>query len=175
MGFLKIFLKEAYRTIFSIISLVLQGLPDSPWSNRIRGKVLGAFMAGTKRGLQISKSVHILYPYNIRVGDGVFLGYGAWINAQGGLEIGDETILGPYVCIATGNHTKINGSYRYGPHEQKKVVVGRGCWLAAGVKVMPGANVNDEAVLAAGAVLIGKAEGACLYAGVPAKRIKDLV
>lgn len=169
---LKAFLKECYKFIFSLVCILVQIFPDSPWGNRVRGAVIGLFFKGTKRNLQISQSVHVLYPYNIVVGDNVFIGFSSWINAQGGLQIGDETIIGPFVAIATGNHTWLNGSYRFGEHDRKMVNIGKGCWLASGVSIVPGVSVADACVLAAGAVLVADAMVKGTYGGVPAKLIR---
>lgn len=163
-------LKELHRFSFNFLSMILGVFPDTVIGNSLRGRVLGAYFRRRGGNLQISRGVHILYPERLVVGDDVFIGYGAWINCQGLVTLGDEVMLGPYVIIASGNHTAANGSYRFGPHSIAPVVVGRGAWVAGGASLMPGAQVGVGVVLAAGAVLLGEAVANSIYGGVPAVR-----
>lgn len=55
------------------------------------------------------------------------------------------------------------------------MVIGEGTWIAANVTVCPGSIIGRECIIAAGAVVCGKLdEDSCVYAGVPAKKIKKL-
>ncbi|NMC13019.1 MAG: acyltransferase, partial [Chloroflexi bacterium] len=46
-------------------------------------------------------------------------------------------------------------------------------WIGAGVKILDGVVVSKGCVLAAGAVITHSTEPYGVYAGVPARRIKD--
>lgn len=174
MRFIRKILKEGFKILFSIVVGVVDVFPDAPWANRLRGLAIGSFFKSSGRNLQICKRAHLLYPQLIVVGDDVYIGYSVWINAQAGISIGDETILGPFVAIATGNHTKLGGSYRFGAHEKKEVVIKSGCWLAAGVTVSPGVCLEKGTLLAAGAAISSNSEGDSIYGGVPARLIKKV-
>lgn len=49
-----------------------------------------------------------------------------------------------------------------------------GCWVGANVTIIPGVTIGEGCIIAAGAVVTKNCEPDGLYAGVPAKRIKDL-
>jgi len=59
-------------------------------------------------------------------------------------------------------------------NEYKAAVhIGRHCIIGAGAIVGPGVNLGDGAALGAGAVAMKSLPGWAVYAGVPAKKIKD--
>ena len=166
--------KGVFRWVYAIISSLVNIFPDSPLGNRLRGLILGRFMKGSRRNLNISKSTNILYPYNIVVGDDVFIGFNSWINAQGSVVIEDSVIFGPFVVVATGNHTFDNGSYRFGPHEKRRVKINEGAWIAAHSSIVPGVEVGARSIVAAGAVVVSEVDQDSLFAGNPAKIVKRL-
>lgn len=163
-------IKELYRTSFNLILLVLEIFPDTVFGNSIRGKFIGLFLNRCGKNLQVSRRVHVLYPEKLSVGSDVFIGFGAWVNCQGGVVLNDEVMLGPYVIVASGNHTRVNGSYRFGFHTTAPVVVGRGAWIAGGVSLLPGVSVGEGSVVASGAVMTDDAHPNSIYAGIPAKK-----
>lgn len=54
------------------------------------------------------------------------------------------------------------------------IVVEDGCWIGANSTILPGVTIGKGCVIAAGAVVTKDAAPNGIYAGVPAKRIKDL-
>jgi acetyltransferase-like isoleucine patch superfamily enzyme len=70
---------------------------------------------------------------------------------------------------AIGPHHARLGDWRYLP-----VTIGAGCWIAARSVIMPGVTIGDGCIVAAGAVVLEDCEPDGLYAGVPARRIRDL-
>jgi acetyltransferase-like isoleucine patch superfamily enzyme len=110
---------------------------------------------------------------NILVGIDAYPGTmgGCYITGRGGLTIGDFTQIAPNVVIVTANHDL----YDSRRHICKPVKIGRYCWIAAGAKIMPGVELGDWTIVAAGAVVTTSfPEGYAVLGGVPAKKIKDL-
>jgi maltose O-acetyltransferase len=164
-------LKFLHGLLVNITLLVVQLLPDNVVGNRMRGFVLKPFFKKCGVNLQVSKSAHILYPQNICLGDNVFLGFNCWLNGQGGLVIGSETMIGPFVSISSSNHTldRESGSFRFAEHELKPVLIGKGVWLASHVSVNGGSSIEDTVLVASGATVVGKLESNGLYTGQPAR------
>ena len=63
---------------------------------------------------------------------------------------------------------------RGGAAAAEPVNIGAGSWLGANVTVLPGVNIGNGAVVAAGSVVIRDCVSHGLYAGVPAKLVKVL-
>lgn len=115
----------------------------------------------------------VVYPERILVGIDSSPGImkGCYIQGQGGIDIGDHTQVAPNVVIVSSNHDLYDSRISI----QKKVVIGKYCWLGAGCKIMPGVTLGDFTIVGAGAVVTKSfPDGHCILGGVPAKKIKDL-
>ncbi len=108
------------------------------------------------------------------VGDNVGLGEKCHYGCAGGIEIGDNTIVGIYVTMHSENHTfsDINRPIRSQGVNHKGIKIGKNCWIGAKATILDGAVVGDGCVIAAGAVVAGKFPDNCIIGGVPAKIIK---
>jgi acetyltransferase-like isoleucine patch superfamily enzyme len=73
--------------------------------------------------------------------------------------------------LASGNHTQIGGSYRFGPSVLAPIRISRGAWIAAHATVTKGVNVGPGAVLAANSVAKRDIPPFAIAGGVPARVI----
>lgn len=111
----------------------------------------------------------------MRVGNNVGLGYNSFYGCSGGIEIGDDTIIGNYVSFHSENHVfdDLNAPIRTQGVSHRGIVIGRNCWIGAKATILDGAIVEHGCVIAAGAVLkagIYSAHG--IYGGVPARLLR---
>lgn len=113
---------------------------------------------------------------NVHFGNQVFLGRHAFLDGLGSLDVGDFAAIGPCVRIITTTHPIAEGAVRQPLRKDidTTVRIGRGCWLGAGVTVLPGVSIAEGCVIGAGAVVSGDTSPNGLYVGVPARRVKDL-
>ncbi len=110
---------------------------------------------------------------DIELGDDVFIGVDCHIESP--CEIGAGSDLAPRVVILTATH-------EIGPSRSRAVEpplvlpvwIGQGCWIGAGVTILPGVTIGNGVVIAAGAVVRKDCQDNGLYAGVPARRMRDL-
>lgn len=109
------------------------------------------------------------------IGDNVGIGSGSFLGCAGGVEIGDETILGNFVSFHSENHnfSEKGVSVRLQGVSRKGIQIGKNCWIGAKATVLDGTTLGDGCVVAAGAVLNGKSyPDNSIVAGVPARIIK---
>jgi acetyltransferase-like isoleucine patch superfamily enzyme len=110
---------------------------------------------------------------SIKIGIGTAPGLspGCYIQGIGGIEIGDYTIVAPNVGIISANHLL----HDYSKHIKKGVIIGKYCWIGMNSTVMPGVNLGDHTIVAAGSVVTKSfIEGYCVIAGNPARIIKKI-
>lgn len=110
---------------------------------------------------------------NTHLGQNVFINAGCRFQDQGGIFIGDRTLIGHNAVITTINHC-LDVERRANMIPQP-VHIGSDVWFGANVTVLPGVNIGDGAVIAAGAVVTKDIPSRTVAAGVPAKVIKRLL
>lgn len=93
---------------------------------------------------------------------------------SGYVKIGNSCNIGYNVVFCTISHEILDEKSRAGKHIDKDIIVEDGCWICANVTVLQGVTIGKGCVIAAGSVVNKSTEPNGLYAGVPAKRIKDL-
>lgn len=124
-------------------------------------------------GREIDKSFALFPPFytdcgkNIKIGKQVFFNSGCRFQDQGGITIGDGTLIGHNVVIATLNHNrKPNLRANLCP---APVVIGSRVWIGSNATICPGVTIGDGAIIAAGAVVTADVPENTVAGGVPAK------
>ncbi len=108
----------------------------------------------------------------ITVGRNVFINSGCNFQDHGGIDIGDGTLIGHRVVLATLNHREEPG--RRQELVPKPIVIGKNVWIGSGVIVTPGVTIGDGAIVAAGAVVTKDVAPNTIVAGVPARFIRNV-
>jgi maltose O-acetyltransferase len=90
------------------------------------------------------------------------------------ISIGDNCFVGMNVNFCTVSHNLGNSKQRAGENTYKPIVIGDGCWIGANSIILPGVTICSGTIIAAGSVVTRNCEKNSLYAGNPAKKIKDL-
>lgn len=109
----------------------------------------------------------------LSIGDGAFVGTGTFIVARQSITIGDHALIAEYVTIRDQDH-------RYGGDvptakngfETSPIVIGDNVWIGAKATITRGVTIGDNAVIAAGAVVIDDIPPNAIVGGVPAKILK---
>jgi acetyltransferase-like isoleucine patch superfamily enzyme len=112
--------------------------------------------------------------HNLRIGRNVFVNQGCRLDDIGGIELGDDVMLGPGVRLVSSGHP-LDPERRRRQVTAAPIVVGRNVWIGAGATVLQGVTIGDDAVVAAGAVVTRDVPPAVLVAGVPARIAKPVV
>ncbi len=160
------------RTLYSFLNNFLNFLPPYGIALDIRGYLASKALNRCGRRLRISSNVNIYNPQFIAIGNDVYIGYNTYIGG-GNIIFDDEVIIGPFCSIVAGNHTKRNGSYRYGEYEFGTISIGRGTWLGAHVNILSNVKIGNGCCVAAGSVVTGDIEDYAVYGGVPARRLNN--
>ena len=109
---------------------------------------------------------------NIHFGKNVFLNSGCRFQDQGGITIGDRTLIGHNVVLATLNHNP--DPVRRGNLLPAPIVIGEDVWIGANATVCPGVTIGNGAIVAAGAVVTRDVPANTVVGGVPAKVLKAI-
>lgn len=110
---------------------------------------------------------------DIRVGRNVFINQNCTIYDLGGVEIGDDVMIGPNVSLITSGHP-IEPSRRRDGVTAAPIVIERNVWIAAGVTIIGGVTVGENSVVAAGSVVTKDVPPNTLVGGNPARLIRSI-
>lgn len=109
---------------------------------------------------------------NIRIGKRVFINAGCCFQDQGGITIGDGTLIGHQVVLATLDHD-MDPAKRSWMHPSP-IVIGSNVWIGAHATILRGVTIGNNAVIAAGAVVTKDVPANTVAGGVPARVLREL-
>ncbi len=129
-------------------------------------------------GRKIDKTFGLFPPFytdcgkNIKIGKNVFINSCCRFQDQGGIEIGDNVLIGHNTTIATLNHD-FNPQKR-GNLTPAGVKIGNNVWIGADCTILPGVEIKDGAIIGAGSVVTKSVAENTIAAGNPARVIKKI-
>lgn len=115
---------------------------------------------------------------NTRVGlaEGAFVNRGVHFEGEGQIEVGSHAAIGPDVLILTSTHDTGPSSWRAGSGAPRyeDVSIGAGVWVGARATILPGVTIGRGCVIAANAVVREDCPDDTMWAGVPARLVRQL-
>lgn len=111
---------------------------------------------------------------SVFIGENVLINHNCFIDAWEKVTIGNNTSIAFGVTICTSSHKIGTSNKRAGESDRKPITIGDGCWIGANVTILPGVTIGDGCVIGAGSVVTKDCKSNTLYAGVPAREIREL-
>lgn len=148
-------------------------LAASPALDR-RTRVRLLRLAGMEVDNAIVEGGCFFFGSDMTIGDYSMINHGCHFDTRAHIELGEGVAIASEVMLCTSTHDLGPPHKRWGRYRAAPITVGRGSWLGVRAIVLPGVTIGEGAVVAAGAVVTGDLEPNGVYAGVPAKRIRDL-
>ena len=111
---------------------------------------------------------------NLRVADGTRWSQGCLFNADGGISIGKNVLIGPHVIIHSSNHNYNDPDMpiKQQGHTRKPVVIEDDCWIGANAVILAGVHLHHGCVVGAGSVVTHNVPEYCVVVGNPAHIVK---
>lgn len=113
-------------------------------------------------------------PARFRIGKTSHIKSGTYIEASGGVEIGEYFHPGRGLTVYSATH-----NYEHAgriPYDEviieKPVVIGDFVWCGANVTILPGVTIGEGAIIAAGSVVTKDVPPLAIVGGNPARTIK---
>jgi galactoside O-acetyltransferase len=110
----------------------------------------------------------------IRIGARTIVNVGGYLSGEGGLEIGEDVLIGPHVKLLSAGHAIDEGDIVIARNRitRGRIVVEDGAWIGAGAIVLEGVTIGRGAVVAAGALVRQDVPAGMVAAGMPAHLIR---
>lgn len=90
------------------------------------------------------------------------------------IYVGDATMFGPNVTIATAGHPILPELREQAYQYNMPVRIGKNCWLGAGVIVMPGVTIGDNTVIGAGSIVTKDIPANVVAVGNPCRVMREI-
>ena len=110
---------------------------------------------------------------NLILGDNIWIN-DAFLDVQNTITIESNVGFGHQVKILTGSHDIKKFGKERGKIISKPVIIKTGAWIASFAIILPGTEIGEHSVVAAGSVVRGEVPPHTLVAGNPAQIVKNL-
>lgn len=90
---------------------------------------------------------------HVHIGKMVYANFNATFVDDGHIYIGDYTMIGPNVTIATAGHPILPELREKQLQYNADVHIGRNVWIGAGAVILPGVSIGDNTVIGAGSIV----------------------
>ncbi len=122
------------------------------------------------RGAVVHMGARFFLPQNISIGEGSILGDHIFLDGRAKINIGKHTDIASQVMIYNSEHDLSDPSFKA---TEEPVTIGDYCFIGPRVIILPGVNIGNGAIVAAGAVVTKDVPGGLMVGGVPAKVIGE--
>ena len=146
-----------------------------PYETEKREALLRELFAEIGEGCYIEPPLHANWGgRHVHLGKHVYANFNLTLVDDTHITIGDYTMIGPNVVIATGGHPILPSLRQEGYQYNAPVHIGKNCWLSAGVIVVPGVTIGDNTVVGAGSVVTKDLPANVVAAGNPCRVLRPI-
>lgn len=169
------------RLLMSETCIKYNNLPES---HPDRAKLLKEIFPHSDESLFVRGPVFVDYGENTYFGKNVYFNFNLVILDVCPVHIGNNCFFGPNISILTALHSLVASERELYFDEEKgyvtdreygaPITIGNDCWFGGNVTILPGVTIHDNVVVGAGSVVTHDLESGWVYAGNPAKNIKEI-
>lgn len=136
-------------------------------------RIICCKMLFDKCGKNVDVGRKIKFSSKIKLGNNSGIGDNCYI--QGKVTIGCDVMMAPNVALIAANHnyTRTDIPMNLQGEIEKEIVIENDVWIGYGAIILPGVNIGQGAVIAAGSVVTKDVPSYSVVAGVPAVVIKN--
>lgn len=130
---------------------------------------------------EVGPNTYVQPPFYANWG-GAHVHFGEWVYANfnltlvddGHIYIGDHTMIGPNVTIATAGHPILPELREKEMQYNVDVKIGRNVWIGAGAIIVPGVTIGDNTVIGAGSVVTKDIPANVVAVGNPCRVMREI-
>lgn len=112
--------------------------------------------------------------HHVHMGRNIYANFNLTLVDDTHIYIGDYTMIGPNVVIATAGHPLLPELREKGYQYNAPVHIGRNCWLGAGAVIVPGVTIGDNAVIGAGSIVTKDIPSDVVAVGNPCRVLREI-
>ena len=130
---------------------------------------------------EIGEGCYIEPPFHSNIGGGhihfgknIYCYFGVTMVDDTHIYVGDCTMCGPNVVVATAGHPILPELREQGYQYNAPVHIGKNCWIGAGALIMPGITIGDNVVIGAGSVVTKDIPSNTVAVGNPCRVLRKI-
>lgn len=135
----------------------------------VRAELLRLFGAKIGRNCRCPHAIRVKYPWNLEIGDNVWLGEDVWIYNQTRISIGSNVCVSQGTFLTTGSHeVDSTMDLRVAP-----IVIEDGAWISSRCVIQMGVTIGRSAVVTPNSVVHKSLTEGLIYGGNPCRAIRE--
>ena len=111
---------------------------------------------------------------HVHFGKNVYANFNLTLVDDTHIYVGDYTMFGPNVTVATAGHPILPELREQGYQYNMPVRIGKNCWIGAGAMILPGVTVGDNVVIGAGSVVTKDIPDGVVAVGNPCRVLRKI-
>ena len=146
-----------------------------PSQSEEREALLKEMFAEIGEGVYLEPPFHANWAgHHVHMGKNVYANFNLTLVDDGEIYIGDYTMIGPNVTIATAGHPVLPELRQETYQFNIPVHIGKNVWIGAGVIILPGVTVGDNTVIGAGSVVTKDIPSDVVAVGNPCRVLRPI-
>lgn len=146
-----------------------------PSQNEEREALLKEMFVEIGEGVYLEPPFHANWAgHHVHMGKNVYANFNLTLVDDGEIYIGDYTMIGPNVTIATAGHPVLPELRQEAYQFNIPVHIGKNVWIGAGVIILPGVTVGDNTVIGAGSVVTKDIPSDVVAVGNPCRVLRPI-
>ncbi len=111
---------------------------------------------------------------HVHLGNNVYCNFAVTMVDDTHIYVGDNTMFGPNVIVATAAHPILPKLREVGYQYNSPVHIGKNCWIGAGSVILPGVTIGEGSVIGAGSVVTMDVPAGVVAVGNPCRILREI-
>lgn len=112
--------------------------------------------------------------HHVHFGKNVYANFNLTLVDDTHIFVGDYTMFGPNVTVATAGHPVLPQLRQRGLQYNMPIHIGKNCWIGAGAVLLPGVTIGDHVVIGAGSVVTKDLPDNVVAVGNPCRILRQV-
>ena len=167
--------EEIMREQFLCLEKLYDYNATRPLEQEKREAMLKDMFAEIGEGCYIEPPLHANWGgHHVHFGKNVYANFNLTLVDDTHIYVGDYTLIGPNVTIATAGHP-IDPDLREQAYQYNASVrIGRNCWIGAGAVIVPGVTIGNNVVVGAGSIVTKDLPDNVVAVGNPCRVLREV-
>lgn len=146
-----------------------------PYESEKRVRLLKDMFAEIGENCYIEPPLHSNWGgHHVHFGKNIYANFNLTLVDDTHIYVGDNTMFGPNVTIATAGHPILPELREQGYQYNASVRIGKNCWIGAGAIIVPGVTIGDNVVVGAGSIVTKDLPDNVVAVGNPCKVLRKI-